>query len=161
MHKNWLDRNLEKLSDVAKLNIKLLLNQYEELCDAITDYDSKIEEFAVSEKYKKKKEALCCFRGISTLSAMTLITEIGDIKRFSHPAKLTSYAGLDISEYSSGGKEKKFGITKMGNRRIRTTVVESCQKSSMDYRVSKRLRADRKGQPKEIVDIADRCMKRL
>ena len=56
MHKNWLDRNLEKLSDVAKLNIKLLLNQYEELCDAITDYDSKIEEFAVSEKYKKKKK---------------------------------------------------------------------------------------------------------
>ena len=92
---------------------------------------------------------------------MTLITEIGDIKRFSHPAKLTSYAGLDISESSSGGKEKKFGITKMGNHRIRTTVVESCQKSSMDYRVSKRLRADRKGQPKEIVDIADRCMKRL
>ena len=70
-------------------------------------------------------------------------------------------SGLDVKEYSSGGKEKKFGITKMGNHRIRTTAVESCQKSSAEYRISKRLKADRKGQPQKIIDIADRCMKRL
>ena len=120
-----------------------------------------IEELANSEKYKKKKDALCCFRGVATTTAMTLITEIGDINRFSHPSKLTSYAGLDIREYSSGGREKKFGITKLGNSKIRTAAVESCQKSSLEYRISKRLKANRKGQPEEIIDIADRCMKRL
>ncbi len=59
---------------------------------------------------------------------MTLITEIGNIRRFKHPNKLTSYCGLDVAEYSSGGKEKKFGITKMGNRQIRTAAIESCQR---------------------------------
>ena len=89
------------------------------------------------------------------------VTEIGDIKRFSHRKNLVSYAGLDIREYSSGGREKKFGITKMGNKRIRTAVVEACQRSSMLYRISRRLKVSREGQLKEIIAIADKCMKRL
>ncbi len=161
MHIEWIDKQLSKLGEVASINLKLLMNQYDNLCDAIFEYDEKIEELANSEKYKKKKDALCCFRGVATTTAMTLITEIGDINRFSHPSKLTSYAGLDIREYSSGGREKKFGITKLGNSKIRTAAVESCQKSSLEYRISKRLKANRKGQPEEIIDIADRCMKRL
>lgn len=161
MHLDWLDRKLQTLDEVIKINMKLLLNQYDIFTESIKEYDEEIEKLANLNRYKKKKDALCCFRGISTLSAMTLITEIGDIRRFNHPAKLTSYAGLDVKEYSSGGRERKYGITKMGNSRIRTTVVESCQKSSMEYRVSKRLKAVRKDQPKEIIDIADRCMKRL
>ena len=161
MHLDWLDQKLSTLDECIKINIKLLFNQYDALTRSIEEYDEKIAELANLKQYKKKKEALCCFRGISLLSAMTFITEIGDIKRFPHPGKLTSYAGLDVKEYSSGGKEKKFGITKMGNHRIRTTAVESCQKSSAEYRISKRLKADRKGQPQKIIDIADRCMKRL
>ena len=49
----------------------------------------------------------------------------------------------------------------MGNHRIRTIAVESCQQASSRYRVSKRLKAARKGQPKKIIDIADKCMRRL
>ncbi|NOT77836.1 MAG: IS110 family transposase [Bacteriovoracaceae bacterium] len=48
------------------------------------------------------------------MTAMTLITEIGDIKRFKHPKQLTSYCGLDIAEYSSGGKRKKIWNNKDG-----------------------------------------------
>ena len=161
MHLDWLDKKLKTLGASASNNIKLLLNQYDDLSQTIDQYNDEIEKLSEGERYKKKKEALCCFRGISTMSAMTLITEIGDVKRFNHPRKLTSYAGLDVREYSSGGREKKYGITKMGNKRIRTTVVESCQRSSMEYRVSKRLKAARKDQPEEIIEIADRCMKRL
>lgn len=113
------------------------------------------------ERYRAKKDALCCLRGVSTLTAITLITEIGDVRRFAHPKMLTSYAGLDVSEYSSGGKEKKLGITKQGNRRIRTAAVESCQRAGQRCYISKRLKADRKGQPDKVVAIADKCMSRL
>ena len=161
MHLDWLDKKLKTLGSSAANNIQLLLNQYDQMCKNIDQYDDEIKKLSEVERYKKKKEALCCFRGIDTISAMTLITEIGDVRRFRHPGQLTSYAGLDIREYSSGGREKKFGITKMGNKRIRTTVVESCQGANMAYRVSKRLKASRKGQPEEIIAIADKCMKRL
>jgi transposase len=43
---------------------------------------------------------------------MTIISELGDNRRFAHPKQLTSYVGLDVAEYSSGGKEHKKGITK-------------------------------------------------
>ena len=160
-HENWLIDRVNKLSDAVRLNFEILLRQLEKLTEGIAEYDKAIEELAETEKYKKKKDALNCFRGIGTLTAMTLITEIGDVRRFKHPRQLTSYCGMDISEYSSGGKEKKFGITKMGNWRIRTAVIESCQRLDRVKTLSKRLKAHRNGQDLKVIDIADRCTARL
>ena len=160
-HVNWLVDNVNKLEGVAKLNLEILLRQLEKLDEGIEEYDKEVEKLAEKERYKKKKDALNCFRGISTLTAMTFITEIGDIKRFKHPKQLTSYCGLDVAEYSSGGKEKKFGITKMGNKRIRTAAIESCQTMDRSKPLSKRLKAHRKRQNIKVIDIADRCTKRL
>ena len=95
------------------------------------------------------------------LTAMILVTEIGDARRFPHPSNLTSYSGMDIREHSSGGKEKKFGITKMGNHHIRRTVVEACQRVGLRCVVSKRLKAARADQPEQVIEVADRCMARL
>ena len=160
-HEAWLIDQVNKLDPLTKLNLELLIRQLETFGESIAQYEKEIELLAEKPIYKKKKDALNCFRGISTLSAMTLITEIGDIKRFKHPKQLTSYCGLDVAEYSSGGKEKKFGITKMGNKRIRTTVIEACQRLDRVKPLSKRLKAHRKGQDLKVIDIADRCTKRL
>jgi transposase len=43
-----------------------------------------------------------CLRGIDTLAAAGLCTEIGDFTRFRHPAQLMSYLGVVPSEGSSG-----------------------------------------------------------
>ena len=161
LHLAWLKKKLASCSETLVFTIETRLEQCELLSSQIKICDERIAMFAESERYKKSKDVLCCFRGIATLSAMTLITEIGDVRRFAHPAGLTSYAGLDIKEYSSGGKEKKYGITKDGNRHIRTVAVEACQRLSVGYRVSKRLKASRAGQPQEIVARADKCGKRL
>lgn len=160
-HEAWLIDRINKLSGAIKLNLEILLRQLEKVSEGIGEYDKAIEELAETERYKTKKDALNCFRGISTLTAMTLITEIGDVRRFKHPKQLTSYCGLDVSEYSSGGKEKKFGITKMGNWRIRTSIIESCQRLDRVKPLSKRLKAHRVGQDLKVIDIADRCTKRL
>lgn len=92
---------------------------------------------------------------------MTIIAEIGDIRRFGHPRQLTSYIGLDVAEYSSGGKEHKKGITKTGKRYVRTILTESCQLASRPPILSKRIKQSRVNQSQSIVDIADRCMNRL
>ena len=160
-HENWLIDKCNQLDGLSKLNLEILLRQCEKISEGIAEYAKFIEELADTEKYKKKKDALNCFRGLDTLSSMTLITEIGDVRRFKHPKQLTLYCGLDVSEYSSGGKEKKFGITKMGNKRIRTSAVESCQGAHRQFVLSKRLKAHRKDQDIKVIDIADKCMKRL
>ena len=161
MHVEWPTAEVNKLSGPLRSTLELLLFQLKKLDECINEFVVKITELSETPKYQKKKDSLNCFRGIDTLTSMTLITEIGDVKRFKHPKQLTSYAGLDIIEYSSGGKEKKFGITKMGNNRIRTAVVESCQKIDKTNMISRRLKGHREQQDLKIIDVADRCMSRL
>ena len=90
-----------------------------------------------------------------------MITEIGDITRFPHPRQLVSWIGMDIREYSSGGKHQRFGITKQGNRYWRTAFIEANQRGDRTATVSKELKARRAHTAPELVDIADRCLRRL
>lgn len=55
--------------------------------------------------------------------ALTMITKIGDIKRFTHPRQLVSWIGMAIRGYSSGGNHHRFGITKQGNCYLRTAFI--------------------------------------
>ena len=160
-HIDWLFKKAKILSAEMKYNLTFLLAQQEQIGQSIQEYDKRIEEFSLRPTYQKRKSALCCFRGMDTLSAMSLIIEIGDVKRFPHPGKLSAYAGFDVREYSSGGKERKFSISKLGNKQIRTAVVEACQQVHHSHRISRRLKLARQEQPKEIIDIADKCIRRL
>ena len=161
MHIKWLKEKISGLSENLRKCFELLIEQYISQNIIIEEYDREIKAASEKERYSKKVKALNCFRGLDTLSSMTLITEIGDVKRFSHPNKLTCYSGFDIREYSSGGKEQKYGITKMGNKRIRTTLIESCQFNFSEVKISRRLKLSREGAEMKYINIADRCMERL
>ena len=161
-HWLWLDGKIAKLQDKAlKMNIVWLVEEIRSKLEQIEKYSNEIEKWSHEEKYAEPVKALRCFRGIDTLTAMTIITELGDVRRFNHPSKITSFSGMDIRECSSGGKEKKFGITKMGNRHLRTAVVEAAQFASRSPRVSKDLRKRRELANPKYSAIADRCMNRL
>ena len=163
LHIQWLETqlNLPGVDMEFKFNVKALLSQMRQFESQLALYDERIEQIAETSEYKKKVDSLSCYRGIDVLSAMCLITELGEIKRFAHPRKLTSYAGMDLREYSSGGRERRYSMSKMGNQRIRTAVVEACQKAHLTPIISKRLKDRRKGTETRFVEIADRCMKRL
>ena len=161
-HMLWLKKRISTLQrPLCKMNLEQLLAQYTSISESIERLEAVMLHASEGERYKKAGEALSVFRGIDTLSAMTLIAEFGDIRRFAHPRQLTSYVGLDVAEYSSGGKEHKKGITKTGNAHIRTVLTECCQMASRPPILSKRIRQARAGQPSEAIVIADRCMNRL
>lgn len=62
--------------------------------------------------------------GISYFSALLIMSEIGDIGRFSSARKLCSYAGLVPSVHSSGGKTRYGSITKQGSKWLRWIMIE-------------------------------------
>lgn len=160
-HLQWLNSQLSKQPDITQKIFERLLAQLILFDEEVKNFDFLIAQLSSNERYQKRSQALACIKGIDTLSAMTLLTEIGDIKRFPHPKNLVSYCGMDIAEYTSGSKEKKFGITKMGNRKIRTVMVEACQSITLGTTVGKLLKNRRKGVPIELVKIAERCQIRL
>jgi transposase len=160
-HEKWLEAKINKSGAELQYTLRSLLFQVESLREQISGYDEEIERIGRAQAYQERVKALICYRGIGKLTAMTIITELGDIRRFGHPRRVTSYAGLDLREYSSGGKEKRYAITKMGNSHIRRSVVEACQSVFKQPCLSRRLKADRAGVEAQYIAIADRCMRRL
>lgn len=122
-HLNWLHAQIKEARDPNLAEaLRLGLGHLERLMNTIQEYDDAIEVVAASDHYKKQVQGLSCYSGIKTLTAMIIITEVGDPLRFNHPNKLVGYCGMGIREYSSGGKELKFSITKMGNPHLRTAM---------------------------------------
>ena len=160
-HYCWLERTIDGLSGSLKVNLELLLRQLKALNEVLTDYGQQIEELANTPRYQSAVQSLTCYKGIKNIFALTIITEIGDIKRFSQPRKLVSWIGMDIREYSSGGKHNRFGITKHGNRYLRTAIIEAHQRGYRTARIGKDVKARRKDIAPELINIADRCLRRL
>lgn len=160
-HLEWIESKIKLLTGSLKLNIELLLQQHNWLQYTLKKYNEIIDQLAESEKYKKEIKALTSYKGIQNIWALVILTEIGNIKRFAHPNGLVAFMGLDIREYSSGGKENKFGITKTGNRFLRNAFSEINQKSWRGHKESKTLRSRRKGVDQIFIDVAKKCTERL
>ena len=123
--------------------------------------DKHVAALAEREDYRPIVGALRCFRGIETLTATTVLTEVFEFGRFASPRKLMAYLGLVPSESSSGEHRHQGGITKAGNTRIRRLLVESAWHYRHRPSVGRGLKRWREDQPLWAVDIADRAMVRL
>jgi len=75
--------------------------------------------------YSKELELLCSIPGIGLVIAMTLLSEIGDFKRFKNLDRFCSFVGLIPSTNSSGEKESVGGITHRSNTPIRSVIIEA------------------------------------
>jgi len=91
----------------------------------IAAVDHQLEQVAATEPWAEPVGWLCSFRGVSTRTALGLLAEIGDFRRFAAPRELMSYLGLTPSEYSSGQQQHRGHITKTGNRHARRLLVEA------------------------------------
>lgn len=161
LHRLWLEKQANQGEKAFRFNLTGLIDTLKLLETQRDKYDFEIARIALEPFYKTKVQALCCYRGIDLLTAMTFIVEFGDMNRFAHPKQTASYAGMDLQEDTSGGHEKRYHITRMGNRHIRTASIEAVQTVFQPPRVSKRLKAQRQSLDEKYIDIADRCMSRL
>lgn len=76
-------------------------------------------------KHRDEVKLLITIPGISYLSALTIMAEIGGIARFPSAKKLMGYAGVVPSTYASGGKVRHGKIIKQGSSWLRYILVEA------------------------------------
>lgn len=86
-----------------------LLIQKEQCINKMDTLAEGLEEYCV----------LLSIPGIATNTAVRLIAEIGDIRRFDNPKQLNAFAGIDIRRYQSGKFIAKDRINKRGNKHLR------------------------------------------
>ena len=117
----------------------------------LAEMGRRIEEIAATEPFAADVTRLSALRGISTLSAMTIISETCDFTRFADAGSYMAFTGLIPSEHSSGASRHQGSITKTGNRHIRRVLVESAWAYRHAPAVRGKLRERLEGQPPEVV----------
>jgi transposase len=123
-HIAWVHR--QRLDDpLAHAALEQMLCHLEGLDRQLARLDGDIEQVAASGPWREQVAALTAFRGISTRTALGLIAEIGDFRRFAHPRELASWLGITPTEYSSGDQQHRGHITKTGNRHARRLLIET------------------------------------
>jgi transposase len=160
-HREWLSRLRRELNGPLQTALNAELEHLEYLEMQRNALDAQIDLYSQQPPYNKYVDALCCLRGVKTLTAMTLLTEIDDIRRFRSPRALMAYFGLVPSEHSSGDKERKGPITKAGNSHARRILIEAAWNNQRRAGADLILRRRRQGQPPEIVAIALKAQHRL
>ena len=133
----------------------------EQLQERIKTLEAKLEICVAQEPYREPVAWLRCMRGIDTVTAITIVAELHDFRRFHSPRELMAYLGLVPSEYSSGESHHRGSITKAGNSHVRKVLIEASWHNRHSFQVGTALKARRKGQPAKIVAIADKAGQRL
>ena len=95
--------------------------------------DDAIAEMAADSEFTPVVTRLGCLRGVSTLTAFGLATEIGDWHRLTGRS-IGAYLGLVPTEYSSGATRSQGGMTKTGNGHARRLLIEAAWHHRQPYR---------------------------
>lgn len=105
--------------------------------------------------------SLQALRGIGFLSAVTIVAEVGDVRRFPSPRQLMAYTGLVPSEHSSGESRHRGGITHSGNPYLRHVLVQAAHNARYLPNNSWALRQRQQGLPPDLVELAWKAQIRL
>jgi transposase len=71
----------------------------------------------------ERSARLMKLQGVGCTTASALVSTIGDARDFKNGRQLAAWLGLVPGQYSSGGKTRLGGITKAGDRYLRTLLV--------------------------------------
>ena len=127
----------------------------------LRELDARLAEIAARDPYRAPVGWLRCFRGIDTLTAMLILAEVHDFRRFASAPALMAYLGLVPGEDSSGEKHRRGRITRTGNALVRRVLVETAWHYQHRPAIGVALARRRKGQPGRVIAIADKAQQRL
>lgn len=142
---DWSKRSLQWLEEVgagtqgslregARVTLTSLLNLYRAMSEELKTLDKAIAKLAGTSRYAKAFRKLEMLPGVGMLTAMTFLTELGDLDRFANRRQLAAYLGLAPSSFESGERDDRKGhITRQGPARVRHVL---CQASWVALRCS-------------------------
>jgi transposase len=117
--------------------IARLFAHFRELDRQVKELEAQIKTWHVRNAASKRLEAV---PGIGPLTASALVASVGEAKSFRNGRQLAAWLGLVPRQHSSGGKERLLGISKRGDRYLRTLLIHGAR--SVLFRTQQRRAAD-------------------
>jgi transposase len=119
----WL-KELEIPHVFSRLTLSRMIQQVEYLQSQILQLTRDLRVLVRTDRYANHAKILMSVPGIGALTALSLLTEIEDIRRFKTFYHFNSFIGLCPTEFSSGETEHKGGITPRHHSVLRSLIVE-------------------------------------
>jgi transposase len=131
---NWSSRHYREaeetikslaISDSLKFSFQILFEELTHARNAKVKVVRRLRELSRNDQYKSAVQIVSSSPGIGWYTAIRLLLEWGDVKRFARKEQFASFLGLIPSDYSTGEQDHKGHITKQGNRHVRAWLVEA------------------------------------
>lgn len=122
-HRQWWGEL--PLSTTTKLLIEQFLTILHNLIPLIARIEAELIQLSTSPRWYTPAAFLIQLPGIGVMTAMTILSAIGDITRFENAKRLVGYSGLGAGVYASGEVVRGGRITKEGRQELRTALVEA------------------------------------
>ena len=159
-HMAWLAG--QKLAHLEqRIALEEMLHAVRQAGDRIARLEQAIHAAVPDWSLAPSVTALMALRGIEFIAATTLLAEIGDLTRFRTPRELMAWLGMVPSEHSTGDRIRRGPITKTGNRRARSILVECAWSYRHPPRVGRDKLARLEAAPPAVRDIAWKAQSRL
>jgi len=159
-HKAWL-RSQKFDHASARLTYEAYVRGLEDAEARLAVLDRQVLDLAENERYATAVGYIRCLRGLDTLGALTMVTEIIDFRRFHKARAMMGYSGMVPSEHTTSFDPRRGRITKTGNAHVRRILVEAAWNYRRKKILSHSLATRRKGCPPEVVRIAKKAEDRL
>ena len=137
------------------------LHEVRRLTERVKSLTTSIEELVPSLECYPLIVALQALRGVKTLVATWVAIEIGDFRRFPSARHFMSFLGVTPSESTSGDTRRLGAITKAGNVRLRSILMQSAWAYRLTPRVEGTLLRRNRRASEPVRDIAWKAQERL
>jgi transposase len=127
----WSSRFMETLQQIPcetqwlRYALDIAIEEYLQVRKLLSQTTKQVRLLSKQASFVTIQKLLQSIPGIGIVNAMTIMTELQDMRRFKTLDKLCSYAGIVPDTASSGDNEKVRGITHRNNSYLRTAIVES------------------------------------
>lgn len=119
---SWGQLAAKEIPEYVRALLRTMEGVYEQLTRAIRELGDGLEAAAGKDK---RVERLRTIPGVGSLSALTLVSAMDDVKRFQRAKQLTSYCGIVPTVRSSGEREQQGSITRQGRSEVRAMWIQA------------------------------------
>ena len=123
------DQNNELTGTIRNLFL-MLHAQLAHIDDLVARLERQIREWANQDPGARLLQQIL---GIGPITASALSAVIGDIRQFKNGRQLAAWLGLVPRQHSSGGKSVLLGITKRGDKYLRTLLIHGARAALKAY----------------------------
>ena len=122
-NREWWER--VELSELEDLRMRQEIKTLRLVREHIVEVEKELGKLSTSARWGDQAVYVMQLPGVGVVVTMTILSAIGDIRRFENPKKLVGYAGMGAGVHDSGQTHRGKGITKFGRKELRWALVEA------------------------------------